>query len=364
MSFRFETRATWLQISGLAGEPGEGRLKAIRTGPCSLDHMSEAMSHFSTPARALAPAPEAVVCVPTFRRAKMLERTLRSLAEQRTRVPFAIVVVDNDGVKRDGFAAATRFLSDAALPGHVCVEPQQGNVHAINRAFATALAQYAQARYFLMIDDDEIAEPDWLDAMVAAARRGCDIVGGPVLPMFGCIAGAHRRHPVFQPAYSASGPVHMIYGSGNCLITREAFARLGAFFDPSFNFLGGGDTEFFTRAKAAGLRFFWAQNAVVHELVGPERVTATWILQRGLRIGAINYRIDCMRARGLRARGKVLVKNAGVAAFAAYKALLLVLSRAPVLETLHPLIVALGRLLAAFGIYPEQYRAKPRDVRP
>jgi hypothetical protein len=35
-----------------------------------------------------------------------------------------------------------------------------------------------------------------------------------------------------------------------------------------------------------------------------------------------------------------------------------------VLETLHPLIVALGRLLAAFGIYPEQYRAKPRDVRP
>lgn len=354
-----------MQIPGLAGRPGEGRPKAIRTGPCSLEHMSEAMSHFSTPARALAPAPDAVVCVPTFRRAKMLERTLRSLAEQRTSVAFAVVVVDNDAIGRDGFAAAARFLSDAALPGHVCVEPRQGNVHAINRAFATALERYKQARYFLMIDDDELAEPDWLDAMVAAARsHGCDIVGGPVLPMFGCIAGAHRSHPVFQPAYSASGPVHMIYGSGNCLITREAFARLGAFFDPCFNFLGGGDTEFFTRAKAAGLRFFWAQDAVVHELVGSERVKAAWILQRGLRIGAINYRIDRMRARNLRARGKVLVKNAGVAAFAAYKSLRLVLARAPVLETLHPLIVALGRLLAAFGIYPEQYRAKPRDAPP
>jgi GT2 family glycosyltransferase len=323
------------------------------------------MSHFSTPVRTLAPAPEAVVCVPTFRRAKMLERTLRSLAEQKTSVPFAVVVVDNDGIGREGFTAATRFLSDAALPGHVCLEPQQGNVHAINRAFATALMRYPAARYFLMIDDDEIAEPDWLDAMVAAARNHrCDIVGGPVLPMFGCIAGAHRRHPVFQPAYSASGPVHMIYGSGNCLITREAFARLGSFFDPTFNFLGGGDTEFFTRAKGAGLRFSWAQNAVVHELIGPERVTATWILQRGLRIGAINYRIDRMRAQGLRAHGKVLVKNAGVAAFAAYKSLRLALSRAPVLETLHPLIVAFGRLLASVGVYPEQYRAKPRDVRP
>jgi GT2 family glycosyltransferase len=327
--------------------------------------MSEAMSHFSTPARALAPAPEAVVCVPTFRRAKMLERTLRSLAEQRTRVPFAIVVVDNDGAGCEGFAAATRFLNDAKLPGHVCIEPQQGNVYAINRAFATALVRYPAARYFLMIDDDEIAEPDWLDTMVAAARdRRCDVVGGPVLSMFGCIAGAHRRHPVFQPAYSASGPVHMIFGSGNCLITRDAFARLGAFFDPYFNFLGGGDTEFFTRAKAAGLRFFWAQDAVVHEFVGPERVTATWILQRGLRIGAINYRIDRMRAQGLSARGKVLVKNAGVAAFAGYKALLLVLSRAPMLEALHPLVVALGRWLAAVGIYPEQYRARQQDARP
>jgi GT2 family glycosyltransferase len=327
--------------------------------------MSDVLYCFETPAGAAARPAEAVICVPTFRRPQMLERTLRSLAEQKTSIPFAVVVVENDAVGRDGRAAAMRFLQNSTLRGDVEVEPEQGNVHAINRAFASALARHEQARYFLMIDDDEIAAPDWLERMVRAARdHDCDIVGGPVLPVFGYAPDAHRRHPVFQPAYAASGPVAMIYGSGNCLITRAAFERLGTpYFDPRFNFLGGGDTEFFTRARQAGLRFFWAQEAVVKEIVGSERVTPLWILKRGLRIGAINYQIERLSATTGFARAKVLAKNAGVIGFASYKCARLLVGGAPLLETLHPLVIAFGRWLAFVGIYPEQYRAKPRAAR-
>jgi GT2 family glycosyltransferase len=321
--------------------------------------MSEATSHFDTPVRLSAPAIEAVVCVPTFRRPEMLERTLRSLAGQRTNVAFAVLVVDNDSGGREGLAVAERVLGEGTLTGHVLVEPNQGNVHAINRAFTTALTRYADARYFLMIDDDEIAEPDWLGAMISAARsHGCDVVGGPVLPVFDRGDQPYRDHPVFWPAYTASGSVPMIYGSGNCLITRAAFERVGSFFDPGFNFLGGGDTEFFTRAKAAGLRFFWSQEAVVRESVGMDRVTPAWILKRGLRIGAINYRIERLHSANVAARAKVLAKNAGIVGFAAYKALRLLLTGSPLLQILHPLIVALGRWLGCVGIYPEQYRVK------
>jgi GT2 family glycosyltransferase len=326
--------------------------------------MSEAMSHFDTPAQMRLPVVEAVVCVPTFRRPDMLARTLQSLAEQKTRVRFAVLVVENDSAGREGFFVAARILGGGRLRGHVVVEPAQGNVHAINRAFATALAQYQDARYFLMIDDDEIAAPDWLDKMISAAHENdCDIVGGPVLPIFAEGTQRHRDHPVFQPAYSTSGRVNMIYGSGNCLITRAAFQRLGSLFDPRFNFLGGGDTEFFTRARLAGLRFFWSQEAVVQEIVGAERVRRAWILQRGLRIGAINYCIDRLAARSNIARLKVSTKNAGVVVFAAYKSLRLLLAGSSPLETLHPLVIALGRWLAAFGVYPEQYRAKTESVR-
>jgi GT2 family glycosyltransferase len=330
-----------------------------RTRICSLIGMSEAMSHFDTSTPTDVSIVQAVVCVPTFRRPEMLARTLRSLVEQKTSVAFAVIIVDNDHAAQAGLVVAQRVLSSGMLRGHAIVEPQQGNVHAINRAFATALARYEQARYVLMIDDDEIAEPTWLETMISAARENqCAIVGGPVLPLFESCDQARRGHPVFWPAFSASGQVHMIYGSGNCLITRGAFQRLGRFFDAQFNFLGGGDTEFFTRAKAAGLRFFWAQDAVVREIVGPERVTSAWIFKRGLRIGAINYRIDCLRSGGGAALGKVLIKNAGVVGPAAYRSLRLLARRAPALEVLHPLVIALGRWLASLGIYPEQYRAK------
>jgi GT2 family glycosyltransferase len=293
----------------------------------------------------------------------MLARTLRSLAEQKTSIPFAVVVVENDSAAREGLAAAERVLREENLSGHVVVEPRQGNVHAINAAFSTALARYECARYILMIDDDEIAERGWLDAMVATARgNDCDIVGGPVLPVFAEGKEAHRRHPVFHPAYSISGRVPMIYGSGNCLITRGAFERVGSLFDPHFNFLGGGDTEFFTRARIAGLRFVWSQEAVVREIVGPERVTPAWILKRGLRIGAINYRIDRLEARNRVAQLKVPLKNAAVTAFAGYKSVRLLFAGSSSLETLHPLVIALGRWLAAFGIHPEQYRAKAESA--
>ncbi|MBV8849423.1 MAG: glycosyltransferase family 2 protein [Methylobacteriaceae bacterium] len=321
--------------------------------------MSETLSQFETPVGVPARAIEAVVCVPTFRRPEMLARTLSSLVGQQTRVSFAVVVVDNDNAAPQGAAVAEAILGKENLIGRSVVEPQQGNVHAINRAFSTALALYESAQFFLMIDDDEVAGPGWLDAMIKAARDNvCDIVGGPVLPVFESTGEARRCHPVFLPAYASSGLVKMIYGSGNCLITRAAFERLGTYFDPRFNFLGGGDTEFFTRAKAAGLRFFWSQDAVVREVVGPERVKSAWLVKRGLRIGAINYTIDRLRARTHAQRLNVLIKNAGVFGFAAYRSVRLLFAGAPLLETLHPTVVALGRWLAAFGIYPEQYRAK------
>ena len=106
------------------------------------------------------------------------------------------------------------------LRGVCVVEPRQGNVHAINAAFETARETFHRAVNLLMIDDDEIASPGWLEAMLNAAESsGADIVGGPVWPDFDdAMKRGLRHHPAFAPAYDATGPAPVIYGSGNCLI--------------------------------------------------------------------------------------------------------------------------------------------------
>ena len=301
-----------------------------------------------------------VVCVPTFRRPALLTETLNSLVTQTFSRRFAVVVIDNDAAGQEGMAIAKTFLEAGRLTGLCLAEPRQGNCFAINTAFATALDAYPKAGLFLMIDDDETASPQWLERMVEATERsGADIVGGPVMPRLE--AGARpglAAHPAYIPAYTQSGPVPVIYGSGNCLISRKTFERLGApAFDVGYNFLGGGDTDFFTRARRAGFRFHWAADALITETVPLARTTTRWLAARGLRIGAVNHRIEAKHAAGLSGRVTIGVKSLAVLGFSFVRGLrLLARTREPMIA-LHPVLVALGRCLAAAGIEPQAYRA-------
>jgi GT2 family glycosyltransferase len=284
---------------------------------------------------------------------------LQSLVDQTATTRFAVVVVDNDPAGMAGVPIANAFLSNGLLEGLCLVEAQPGNCHACNRAFREARLRFPLASYILMIDDDEVADPDWLGRMVAACREtNVDIVGGPVAPHFPDGApDAITRHPVYWPAYNQSGPVPMIYGSGNFLIRRQAFERLShPEFDLRYNFLGGGDTDFFTRCRRAGLTFYWEQAARILETVPSDRLRAAWILRRGLRIGAINFHIDEASSRSILGRARLIAKNGVLLPVSAFRSLRLLARGKPALVSAHPMVVAIGRLMAWLGIEPEQYR--------
>ncbi|UTD29870.1 glycosyltransferase family 2 protein [Bradyrhizobium sp. WD16] len=303
---------------------------------------------------------EAVVCIPAFRRPTQLRATLHSLERQVTSVRFAVVVAENDAEGRASIVEAHHFLMLSGIPGLCVLEPRQGNCRAINAAFETARAAFPQADAFLMIDDDEIASPDWLERMVEASRTsGADIVGGPVYPRFSDGRDHLAQHPVFCPAYAVTGPVPTIYGSGNCLIRRSVFESLAPpSFDLRFNFLGGGDTDFFGRGRAAGLRFYWVAEATVVETVPPERTRLSWIAGRGVRIGAINY----LSQRGLQrtpaARFRFACKMAVLWPYSLVRAGRMVRQGGSWLMAVHPVLVASGSLLALIGIRPQPYRAR------
>jgi GT2 family glycosyltransferase len=320
------------------------------TAPRTLTASSNGLDHRA----------EAVICIPTFRRPEHLRKTLESLLAQRTARRFAVVIVENDADKCEGARVAEEFLRDGALRGVCLIEPRQGNCHAINAAFETALAGFAVAEHFLMIDDDELASRDWLELMVGAAEMsGAEVIGGPVRPVFDdAMKQDLERHPAFRPAYDVSGPVPIIYGSGNCLIRRAAFDQLGTpAFDLRFNFLGGGDVDFFTRCRRAGMKFHWIAEALVSETVPDSRTNPRWLALRGLRIGAINYHVQCKAAQSPLLRLKLLAKMLALMPLSLFRAMRLGLADRKLLAALHPMIVAAGGALAVFGIEPRPYKA-------
>jgi GT2 family glycosyltransferase len=301
-----------------------------------------------------------VVCVPCFRRPEHLRQTLQSLADQRTTRRFAVVTVENDASACGSVPVATEFLRANRFPGLCVVEPRQGNCHAINAAFETAQAIFPNASHFLMIDDDEIASNDWLELMVRTAEAtGADVVGGPVLQRFvGDAKNALQRHPAFRPAYDASGPVPIIYGCGNCLIRRSVFDRIGSpTFDLRFNFLGGGDVDFFTRCRRNGMKFHWMAEAVINETVPDARTHPSWIALRGLRIGAINYHVQRKVARTPWLRARLAAKVLALLPLSLFRAARLLMTERKAMIAAHPMIVAAGGLLAVVGIEPQPYKA-------
>lgn len=309
--------------------------------------------------RTLDVAVDAVVCIPTFRRPEHLRLTLSSIAAQVTERRFAVVIVENDAAKRGSIPEATRFFAEHAIPGLCVVETRQGNCQAINAAFETARAVFPSATKFLMIDDDEIASRHWLERMVSAAEAmDADIVGGPVLPQFIDHEDDYlAEHPAFRPAYAATGPVPMIYGSGNCLIQRRAFERLASpAFDLRFNFLGGGDTDFFLRCRRQGMTFHWTADAIIVETVPQSRTSLKWLMSRGLRIGAINYHAQSKGARTTASALKLWTKLIALLPLSVARAGMLATRKAPAAIALHPVMVAIGGVLAALGIEQQPYK--------
>ena len=304
-----------------------------------------------------------VVCTPTFRRPDHLRKTLSSLDAQEGYGPSAdqigYVVVDNDAQSQDGAASARAHLRNSHANAVVLTEPTGGNCACINRAFETARNLFPNAKAFLMIDDDEIADPNWLSDMITSFETTkAAIVGGPVLFDFEDPKSPYCNHPMFEPIYVKTGPVPIIYGSGNCLISRRVFEGLAsADFDMRFNFLGGGDTDFFTRAKRAGYEFHWSNEAIIRETVPRERTSFTFLAKRALRTGALNYLIDSKGAETLRGRARVWVKNIGSIPLGLFRAAALFTKCWDVRIAVHPILTAAGRSLAAIGIEPHQYRA-------
>ena len=301
-----------------------------------------------------------VVCVPCYRRPQHLRQTLESLAGQRTSRRFAVVMVENDAQRSESVPVAAEFLASGKFEGLCVVEPRQGNCHAINAAFETALDTFPAAGSFLMIDDDEIASKDWLERMISAAETtGADIVGGPVRPHFDdARKRGLRRHPAFAPAYATSGPVPVIYGCGNCLIRRSVFERVGApAFDLRFNFLGGGDTDFFYRGLRLGMRFHWVAEASISETVPPNRTKLSWLITRGLRIGAINYHVQRKATPTAWLRARLALKLLAALPLSLVHAAYAAMTERERTIAMHPMTVAIGSVLAAIGIEPQQYKA-------
>jgi succinoglycan biosynthesis protein ExoM len=232
------------------------------------------------------PAPTVSVCIATHRRPELLDELLSSLADQQLPpgASFEVVVVDND------YGASAAPVADRwrqrGLDLLYDLQPERNISITRNRSLALA-----RADVLAIIDDDEVAGPQWMAALLSALERyRADVVLGPVRPRF--------EHP--PPRWIAENPYFNLYlepsgtpvetgGAGNCAFRRDVLALLGPDrdrpFDPALGRSGGEDTDLFERLHRKGARLVRCQEAWVEEHVPSERLRWQWLIRRAFRTG-------------------------------------------------------------------------------
>lgn len=303
---------------------------------------------------------DVVVTLPTFRRPEMLVETLDSLANQRTGRRFAVIVMENDPASGEGAAAAAQRLQRGDLAGLVILAHERGNCSAYNAGWLTALRCFPNFGQLLVIDDDEIADPEWLERMCACAEQlGADIVGGPQKPVFASPSmNRWADHPVFSPAHTKTGVVDILYSSGNLLLSRKALGAMGPpHLDLRFNFMGGGDADFLSRAAVRGFKLAWCDEAIVRETVPARRVEFDWVRARSLRNGVISTLVEKKKRAGEPLGNfKVVLKSLALLGVSPVRAVMRLAKTGSPANASYPVLVGLGRVMAEFGYANEQYR--------
>lgn len=236
------------------------------------------------------------VCIPTRARPELLRSCLASLA--KLSVPdgctVQVVVVENDvSAQCQTIASEASGLKERF--GKVIYHHQPRLGIAIARNTCVRLAIDAGADFIAFIDDDETAEPDWLEKHVAAQTSShVQLQGGPVrLALCAHRLGwldrimqkslLRRYEAIERKACKVSTPDNSeatTIVTNNWFCNASVFVKHGIWFNEELGLTGGEDTEFYSDCRRLSLRTGWVEDAVVWDHLPVERLSPRYQFRR------------------------------------------------------------------------------------
>lgn len=300
--------------------------------------------------------PEIVIAIPTFKRPASLARLLGALEKLETDRHIVVVVADNDGEAHAGYDFCRSICGHYRFPLDPVIAEDRGIAQARNTLVARALS-YPEAKAVAMLDDDEWPSPQWLDELLRAQAATCaHVVEGSVLFERGHAHGWASGFDGLSDMRRSSGPVAMLEGAGNLLVTRDCLEMLGPqWFDPAFALSGGEDRDFFERVKDAGGRFAWSDEAVAYAAVPERRASLRWVLRRAYGIGNAEMRIFLKYQHEANARLAEYIKIASALALSPFLALAFAAVPHRAADALRRFSRNAGKLAALMGVTYDAY---------
>jgi len=207
--------------------------------------------------------PLVTVAVPTLRAGDDLGTCLRALRNQ-TFTGYEVVVIDNSGSR-----AVARLGAGAEFDRLIENQRNCGFGAALNQAF-----QSSTAPLLATLNDDARPEPEWLEALVAAAEAhpeagmfACRVLleGRQLLDSAGmliCGDGSSKQRGHGEAPQRYNQPEEVLCPSGSAALYRREALQEAGWFDEAF-FLYCEDTDVGLRLRWLGWTCWYVPGAVV-----------------------------------------------------------------------------------------------------
>jgi GT2 family glycosyltransferase len=208
------------------------------------------------------PDPAVTVVVPTLSADSSLTECVSSLRRQTFR-DFEVTIVDNSG---KGLARARLGNQEIAV---IDMSHNLGFGAAVNAGW-----KRSRARLLATLNDDAVAHPGWLAALVAAidadpAAGMCAsqvrLFGEPQLDSAGMLIaadGSSKQRGHLLPASGFTASAEVLFPSASAALYRRAMLDQTGSFDDDF-FLYCEDTDLGLRARWAGWKCIYVPEAIV-----------------------------------------------------------------------------------------------------
>lgn len=219
---------------------------------------------------------QARIClgVPTCRRPTMLRQCLNSIHAMSIPdgVRLETVVVDNDAHESAREIVEAFAQDDINCHGYFAYlhEPNRGLSNVRNRIIDHALK--TNARWIVMVDDDQIVQPSFLEQLLETQKLyNCDVVKPTV----------EYVYPSPLPFWAASRTrPHRLSKDFECAANGVLFSAmlvdpdyLALRFDLTYNFSGGEDRDFFQRARRQKVSMVRTPDIIIREEIPESKLT-------------------------------------------------------------------------------------------
>jgi glycosyltransferase involved in cell wall biosynthesis len=244
-----------------------------------------------------------IIC--SYNRASYIGEALSALYNQTTALDlFEVIIVDNNSTDETP-VVYQKWRAENPLGNFTyATEPQQGASYARNTG-----AKISKGKWLCFIDDDAIAQKDYVEKVIKHSFDQPFIVGfgGRIIPRY------VPAEPNWMSYYVSSmvgnfdyAPIHCAFKSGkyplesNMIVSKEVFEKVGGF---NVNLpgvvgtlrIGGEGKELFYKIISLGYTIYYDPSMVVEHVVEVKKLTPEYM-----------YRVASGMGRGERTRTKAL----------------------------------------------------------